>query len=206
MATQRQKATPTKKSNVTPPASRTAARAGQRSNQGAAAPAPAPLTSAAGQAQLFERAVAAFHRRNYSDAIALFQRAASGENREMAHSARQHADMCQRQLLAAAAVPRTAEELYNYAIALINDRKLTDAEKYLRQALIESPNGDHLLYALALCRGLSGDLEQAYNHLKRAIDIDARNRVTARNDPDFSEIGQTSPLAELLYSGITSGS
>ncbi len=202
MATQRPKATPTKKPVVTPPASKTAAGAGQRSNQTAAAPAP----PAAGQAQLFERAVAAFHRRNYSDAIALFQRAASGENREMAHSARQHADVCQRRLLAAAAAPRTAEELYNYAIALINDRKLTDAEKYLRQALIESPNGDHLHYALALCRGLSGDLEQAYNHLKRAIDIDARNRVTARNDPDFSEIAQTSPLAELLYSGITSGS
>jgi hypothetical protein len=35
--------------------------------------------------------------------------------------------------------------------------------------------------------------------MRRAIKLQPRNLVVARNDPDFAEIGQRSPLQELLY-------
>jgi hypothetical protein len=35
--------------------------------------------------------------------------------------------------------------------------------------------------------------------MKRAIELRPQNRVAARNDPDFAEIGEQPPLAELLY-------
>ncbi len=154
------------------------------------------------QAELFERAIAAFQARDFAAALPLFQRAAEGPGRDVAHSARLRIRMCQ-QRLSAGAAPRTPEEHYNFAVALINARKLAEAERHLCQALAQGPEADYLHYALALCRGLAGDLAAARDHLHRAIELNPANRVAARNDPDFAEIGHLPPLAELLYSGST---
>lgn len=157
------------------------------------------------QARLFDDAIAEFQRGRYSEALALFRLATTGPNLRMSHSARAHARMCEQRLPAGEESLRTPEELYNYGVALINARRLAEAEARLREALAEAPAADHILYALALCLALRGNLQEAQANLKRAIEIDPRNRVAARNDPDFSAVGQLSPLAELLYPGNTRG-
>ena len=78
-------------------------------------------------------------------------------------------------------------------------RRIEAAEQHLREALAQAPDNDHLYYVLALCRGWGGDLEGACAHMRRAIELQPRNRIVARNDPDFAEIGQRPPLQELLY-------
>src|SRR5690242_20836864 len=47
-------------------------------------------------------------------------------------------------------------------------------------------SADHVLYALALAKGLAGDIDGAHDHLKRAIDLEPRNRISARQDADFA--------------------
>jgi tetratricopeptide (TPR) repeat protein len=152
------------------------------------------------QAELFDRAMKVLQAANYGVARGLFEQAASGPVGPMAHSARLHAAMCTRRL-AAASEPalRTPDEHYDYAVALINERRFAQAESHLAEAMAKMPDADHIHYALALCRGLAGDLRSAYRHLRRAIEIQPRNRTAARNDPDFAAIARLSPLFELLY-------
>ncbi len=203
-STSRQK-TPPKKSppeaaarqdtgRTTPPQSSRAVAAAAAAGAAAAA-----KQQASSQSQSFDRAIALFHTREYGKALELFTAAENGPNSGMAHSARQHARICERRLAQHALTLRTPEEHYNYAVALINERKLPEAEKHLREAIAHAPGGDHLYYALALCLALRGDLQGAHANLSRAIKLDPRNRVSARNDPDFAEVAKLSPIAELLY-------
>jgi tetratricopeptide (TPR) repeat protein len=161
--------------------------------------APAEAMDGAEQARAFEAAITLFHRARFASAKELFEKAARGPSREMSHTALLHSRMCDRRIAGAAQTPKTAEEHYNYAVALMNQRRIEAAEQHLRQALAEAPDNDHLYYVLALCRGLGGDLAGACVHMRRAIELQPRNRIMARNDPDFAEIGQQPPLQELLY-------
>lgn len=152
------------------------------------------------QAALFEQAMRLFHTRDYADALAIFEKAATGPVPAMAHTARLHARMCERRLGQAQPKLETVEDRYNYAVGLINLRRLGDAEEQLNIALESHPNTDYLHYALALTLGLRGDFEGAHRHMKRAIDLQPRNRTLARNDPDFIELLQRGALRELLRS------
>jgi tetratricopeptide (TPR) repeat protein len=151
------------------------------------------------QAELFDRAMKLFHSADYGAARRLFEAAAGGPVRDMAHSAHLHAVMCTRRTAAREPLLQTPDEHYDYAITLINERRFALAERHLAEAIAKTPDADHVHYAMALCRGLAGDLRGAYRHLRRAIEIQPRNRVAARNDSDFASIAQLSPLFELLY-------
>src|SRR5690349_4204656 len=142
---------------------------------------------AAAQAQVksFEQAVRLFHHRKFAEARDLFEKAANGPNREMAHNAALHVRMCDSRLSKPVVDLRTAEDHYNYGVAMINARNLTDAQQHLEAALKLEPQKDYIYYALALAKGLAGDIEGAHENLKRAIELEPRNRVTARQDADF---------------------
>jgi tetratricopeptide (TPR) repeat protein len=140
-----------------------------------------------------------FHSADYRTARGLFERVALGPIPAMAHSAQLHAVMCARRVAVREPSLKTSEEHYDYAIALINERRFPEAERHLTEAIARTPDADHVHYALALCHGLTGDLRSAYAHLRRAIEIAPRNRTAARNDPDFATIARLSPLLELLY-------
>jgi tetratricopeptide (TPR) repeat protein len=158
-----------------------------------------PAMAAEEQADAFERAMRLFHARDYASARNVFETAAKGPVAAMAHTARVHTKMCEMRLNQTQPQFETAEDHYNYAVGLINMRRLADAEKHLCKALELYPNADHLHYALALTRGLQGDFEGAHRHMKRAIDLQPRNRALARNDPDFAELIRRGSLRELLY-------
>jgi tetratricopeptide (TPR) repeat protein len=158
-----------------------------------------PAVDGKQQADLFDRAIKLFQTGSYAEAVPLFEKAAAGPGLEMAHSARAHAGMCVRRTDAREPSLRTPDEHYDYAIALLNERRLPQAERHLVEAIAQAPKADYIHYALALCRGLEGDLQSAYRHLRRAIEIQPKNRIIARNDPDFADISRLSPLSELLY-------
>ncbi len=151
------------------------------------------------QAGWFEKAASLFQARDFRAAMEHFEKAAAGPILEMAHAARSYIRMCEQRLKAAAPVLVSAEDHYNYAIALMNKRAFAEADKHLHTALSMSPQGDHIYYALALCRGVQGKLQEAYDNLKRAIEIDPRNRAQARVDPDFGELIRQPLMEELLF-------
>jgi len=164
-------------------------------NTAAAAP-PAPDRS---QMDSFQEGMRLFHARQFQQARELFLAAMKGPDRAVSHRAGLHASMCERRLDSPGVVLNTPEDHYNYAVTLINSRDLAAAQKHLRTALDADSGADHVLYALAACQGLAGDLPGAYENLKRAIDLQPRNRLAARQDPDFAALVDQPAFARLLY-------
>ena len=155
--------------------------------------------SAAKQLATFEAAMRHFHKRQFQEGRSLFQQATVGPQRDIAQRATLHAAMCERRLQEAGESPLTAEEHYTYGIALVNTRNLPAAQEHLEKALSLAPDSDHIHYAMALAKGLSGDVQGAYQHLARAIDLEPRNRLAARQDADFASFAGQPPLDSLLY-------
>jgi tetratricopeptide (TPR) repeat protein len=157
-----------------------------------------PLNS---QKQLasFEAAMKLFHERKLKEARELFLQAAQGPERDVSHRARLHATMCDRRLQEATVSLRTSEDYYNYGVALLNTRQIDEARTHLERALEMSPEADHVFYALAAAQALSGDANGAHEHLKRAIELEPRNRLMARQDGDFASLAGQPPFQALLY-------
>lgn len=172
--------------------------AGRAAAAARTAPVP-PGGNADQQLASFEAAMKLFHTRNLKDAYALFVKAAEGPERDVAHRARLHAQMCERRLQQTAVNLRTAEDYYNYAIALLNTRQIDQARAHLQQALEMAPDAGHVFYALAAAQALSGDAPGAHDHLKRAIELDPKNRLMARQDADFASLSGQAPFQALLY-------
>lgn len=177
-------------------------RAGRRSSPAASLPAGGGAEARiAAQTQLksFEQAIRLFHARKFAEARDQFMKATDGPNREMAHNAQLHIRMCDRRLVTPSVELKTAEDHYNYAITLINSRALNTAQQHLETALKMDSGADYVHYALALCRGLSGDLQGACENLRRAIELQPRNRVAARQDADFASFASFPGIQQLLF-------
>jgi len=151
------------------------------------------------QLQFFEAAMQRFHARDLDGALELFQRAASGPSLAVAHTAKIHARMCEQRISQARPTLQSPDDLYHYAVSLLNQRRAKDAESHLRQAIATQPDWEHVHYALALCRAQQGDLEGSARSLSDAIRLEPKNRGIARNDPDFAEFIRHSPLRDLIF-------
>jgi len=165
----------------------------------AAAVAPAPVAETPRQLPNFEAAMKLFHARRFKEARELFAKAAEGPESDVANRARLHIAMCDRRLQQVSVNLHSAEDYYNYAIALINLRNVGEARAHLEKALEIAPESDHIHYALALAQALGGDLASAHANLKRAIELEPRNRMIARQDADFAHIANQPPFDALIY-------
>ncbi len=161
--------------------------------------APARAKTAADQLAAFESAMKLFHARRFKEARDLFQRALEGPERDVANRAGLHAAMCERRLTQETVHLSSPEDQYNYGVALLNARKVEEARSCLENALAAAPDADHIHYALALAKALKGDLAGACEHLRRAIELDPRNRMLARQDADFAAVANQPSLQALLY-------
>jgi tetratricopeptide (TPR) repeat protein len=140
-----------------------------------------------------------FHTRQFKEARDLFALAARGPERDVANRSRLHLAMCERRLEQVIVTLGSAEDYYNYGVALINSRNLPEARTHLEKALELSPAADHVHYALALAQALAGDVSNAQIHLKRAIELEPRNRLIARQDADFAALANQPPYDALIY-------
>lgn len=148
----------------------------------------------------FEAAMKLFHARKLKEARDLFESAAQGPERDVANRARLHLAMCDRRLQQTTTPTLgSAEEYYNYGVAVLNTRNAAEARTHLEKALQMSPGADHILYALALAQAMGGDFPSAYENLKRAIELEPRNRIMARQDADFAHLANQPPFDNLLY-------
>lgn len=175
----------------------------------AKAAAPAPVKSAAAvaleaaasqaraalqsQMKAWEDGVRQFSLKKFSAAQAHFQEAASGPAAHIADKARSYAQICERRMGGPALELKTAEEHFTYGVERLNARDIDTARKHLDRALVLDPNAEHILFTLALCCGLGGDGHGACENLKRAIAIEPRNKVLARQDPEFLVLAQQMP-------------
>jgi tetratricopeptide (TPR) repeat protein len=147
----------------------------------------------------FEAASKLFHARKLREARELFLRAAEGPERDVAHRARLHAAMCDQRLEQPEVQCQTAEDCYNYGVALLNTRQSREAASYLERGLAMEPDSDHIHYALAVAYGLAGDPHRAHEHLRRSIELEPKNRLMARQDPDLISFASQPQFHALLY-------
>ena len=163
------------------------------------APAPDGRPDAKLQYKTFEKAIQLLQKKSYRDAKDMFEKARQGPSLEISSNAQLHVRMCERRMASPAPAPKSAEELYNYGVALINLRNLEEARKHLSTALEMEPRADHIHYAFGVCLALSGDAPGAYDSLKRAIDLHPRNRMVARQDSDLDAISSQPRFSRLFY-------
>jgi tetratricopeptide (TPR) repeat protein len=166
---------------------------------------PAAVPSGVRQLGSFEAGMRFFHARKFKEAREQFVEATTGPERDVAQRARLHTAMCDRRLQQTTVTLGSAEEYYNYGIALINARNVAEARTHLEKALQIAPGADHIHYALALAQALSGDVVNAYDNLRRAIELEPRNRILARQDADFGPLAHQPPFDALLYPEKKSG-
>jgi tetratricopeptide (TPR) repeat protein len=151
------------------------------------------------QRDSFAAAMKLFHARQLREARELFVGAAGGPESDVAQRSRLHIAMCDRRLEQAPVNLLSADDYYNYGVALINTRNVTEARVHLENALEISPEADHIHYALALALALGGNPAGAYESLRRAIELEPRNRIIARQDQDFAPLAHHAPFDALLY-------
>jgi tetratricopeptide (TPR) repeat protein len=164
------------------------------------APAPVTVSQAARQLAAFEAAMKQFHARKFKEARDLFQEAAGGPERDVAQRSRLHTAMCDRRLQQAPPLTlASADEHYNYGVAMINARNVSEARIHLEKAMQLAPGEEHIHYALALAQGLSGDFAGAHENLRMAIELEPRNRMIARQDADFAPLVHQSTIHALLF-------
>jgi tetratricopeptide (TPR) repeat protein len=161
----------------------------------AALEAAASQTRAALQSQMkaWEDGVRHFSLKKFSVARVHFTDAAAGPAAHIADKARSYAQICDLRTTGPALDLKTAEDHFTYGVERLNARDMEKARKHLDRALALNPNGEHILFTLALCCGLAGDGHGACENLRRAIALEPRNKVLARQDPEFMGLAQQMP-------------
>jgi tetratricopeptide (TPR) repeat protein len=209
--------TPKKKTNVvtktaagaegvkTPPVTKQPAKAKTAGAAKTAASAKEQPRPADAQLKTWNQAVQLFSQRRFEEAVPLFRAAAEGPAVNVADKARSYEQICIRQCARPQVDFRTAEDHFYYGVERLNARDLKQAENHLAQALQLQPEGDHILYTMALCCGFAGDGNGAYENLKRAIDLEPKNRVMAKQDSEFTLLAQQFPALRALLTAEPAG-
>ena len=162
----------------------------------------------ASEAQLktYEHAVQLFSQRKLAEARDRFLEVAKGPAPHISDKARSYVQVCERRTNAIQVQLSTAEDHFNYGVERLNARDVELAKHHLGRSLSMQPDADHVLYTLALCCGLAGDGSGACENLKRAIDLEPRNRILARQDPEFLALASQFPGLRALLAAEPSGS
>jgi tetratricopeptide (TPR) repeat protein len=159
-----------------------------------------PPNAAAIQLKSYEQAINLFSQRKLPEARTAFLDAAEGPARDIADKARSYVQVCERRTVGFDLQLHTAEDHFNYGVERLNARDVECARDHLTKALKMKPDADHVHYTLALCCGLAGDGNGACENLKRAIDLEPRNRILARQDPEFIALAPVLPALRALLS------
>jgi tetratricopeptide (TPR) repeat protein len=150
------------------------------------------------QMKQWEEAVHLFSQKKFAPAHARFAEAATGPAAHIADKARSYAQICARKMNDGEIDLRTSDDHFNYGVERLNARDMDVARKHLDRALAMEPDGEHILFTLALCCGLAGDSAAACENLRRAIALEPRNRILARQDPEFLALAQQLPALRAL--------
>jgi tetratricopeptide (TPR) repeat protein len=150
------------------------------------------------QMKQWEEAVGMFSKKQFSVAHDRFVVAATGPAAHISDKARSYAQICSRKMNGTEVDLHTADDHFNYGVERLNARDMDVARRHLDRALAMEPDGEHILFTLALCCGIAGDGAGACENLRRAIALEPRNRILARQDPEFSALAQQLPALRAL--------
>jgi tetratricopeptide (TPR) repeat protein len=156
-----------------------------------------PFTDARSHTECFAQAAKLFSQGDFAKAREIFQRAAHGPVLSVNESASMYVRMCEQRLDRQWQEVATSEELYSRGMALLKQRRYTEALSSL-EAAQRAGETARVRYALALATGNIGDAGAAARHFKRASELDPALCETARHDAAFQPLIQFPELREAI--------
>jgi len=149
----------------------------------------------------YEAAVRLLYSHEYEKAKVAFERviAAFAEDKEVVERCRIHLRLCEQKIARKPAAPRTLDEHYDWAIALMNEGKYEESIDHLNKALKSNPRCDYVIYALAITHCRTGNFDRALASLQTAIGLRPENRFLAQRDSDFDVLKQDSRFVSLVF-------
>ena len=106
------------------------------------------------------------------------------EERELLERAHLFLRVSERQTARPAAPPPATDHVYAATVAL-NAGDQATALTHLQRALGANEEDDHAHYIMAVALTATGRRNEAIDHLRRSIALNAGNRTQARQDPDL---------------------
>jgi len=164
-----------------------------------AAKAAAPSSESKQQIQDYQNALQLMQQGKYEKARAVLEKLAKDAPAEILERCRVYLSVCERHAKESSLDFATAEERYDYAVSLLNAGSYEEARDQFEAILKAAPQADFAHYGMALLSSITGQAEEALDHLGRAIDLNPANRIQARSDPDFVDMADDPRFTELLY-------
>jgi tetratricopeptide (TPR) repeat protein len=156
----------------------------------------------------YEAAVRSLYAHDYEKARVAFEKIIGtfADDREVVERCRIHLRLCEQKIARKPAAPRTLDEHYDLAIALMNEGKYEESMDHLNKALKSNPKCDYVIYALAATQCRTGNFDRAMASLQTAIGLRPENRFLAQRDSDFDVLKQDSRFVSLVFPDPSSAS
>ncbi len=135
----------------------------------------------------------------FEKARVLFEKLTRDGSPEILERSRVYITVCERNSRESSLSFKTPEEQYDYAVSLLNAGSYEEARDQFESILGSAPQADFAHYGMALLSSMTGQAEEALDHLGKAIEINPSNRIQARSDPDFIDMADDPRFTELLY-------
>jgi len=139
----------------------------------------------------------------FDKAEPLLAKVVAGPDKSLADRARVYLNVCKQQLSRTSTSFKSAEEHYDFAIALMNRGDYDEARNHLQRLVKGNPKADYAIYGLAVLECLNGRVEECLRTLQQAITLNPSLRFQARNDSDFSTVADDPRFTELIYPEAT---
>jgi len=157
-------------------------------------------TTASALAQL-EKGIEFIHRKDFKKAIAELQSLTEKykNETEITASARSYIDICRRgEARLKKTPPATQNQTYAMGVMEHNKTNYDKAIAYFRQSLEGYPRADYIYYSIAASLALKGDVPEAIENLRKAVELNRDSLVHAKNDPDFSHLESNKEFLDLV--------
>jgi tetratricopeptide (TPR) repeat protein len=149
--------------------------------------------------QNFEAGMRLLQGQKFDKAEPLLAKVVAGPDKSLADRARVYLNVCKQQLARTSTSFKSAEEHYDFAIALMNRGDYEEARNHLQRLVKSDPKADYAVYGLAVLECLNGRIEECLRTLQQAITLNPNLRFQARNDSDFASVADDPRFTELIY-------
>ncbi len=151
----------------------------------------------------YETGLRLLQEKKYEKAKTAFTKVVAGPSKELADRVAVYLNACNQALARSQTSFKSAEERYDYAVALMNQGDYEAARDHLEKMAKQWPKADYVWYGLAALNALQSRSAEALRHLEEAIKLNPASRIQARNDSDFQNMLDDPRFTELLYPETT---
>lgn len=151
------------------------------------------------QVEQFSSALELFQNGKYGLAARVLRKVEAGPDPALGHRARVYLEICGKKRVSKRPKLESADDYYNYAVELVNDRRLDDAFRAIKKGLTKAPDLADLHYLKAVVKVLLNEPRSAYQPLKKAIALAPEIRIQAQRDPDLRSVMHRKQFYSLVF-------